>query len=125
MGSSWYVEETHPPADRVGDTAEEELARRIGYDNIVPDMPHTTARTFAINPLHELEQRSLQYFSNAHDFHEIHGYLWYNDSWIAQLGFDPGATPGLRLVQPRREELDGDERRAFDRFADTLLHYVG
>ncbi len=74
----------------------EELARRIGYDNIVPAMPHTTARTFAINPLHELEQRSLQYFSTAHDFHEIHGYLWYNDSWIAQLGFDPGTTPELR-----------------------------
>jgi|CXWL01.1.fsa_nt_gi phenylalanyl-tRNA synthetase beta chain len=74
----------------------EELARRIGYDNIVPAMPHTTARTFAINPLHELEQRSLQYFSTAHGFHEIHGYLWYDDAWVAQLGFDPGVTPELR-----------------------------
>ncbi len=74
----------------------EELSRRIGYDNIIPAMPHTTARTFAIQPLHELEQRSLQYFSTAHDFHEIHGYLWYDDVWLAQLGFDPGLTPELR-----------------------------
>ena len=74
----------------------EELSRRIGYDNIVPAMPHTTARTFAMNSLHELEQRSLQYFSTAHEFHEIHGYLWYEDSWAVQLGFDPGPTPELR-----------------------------
>ncbi len=74
----------------------EELSRRIGYDNIVPAMPHTTARTFAFNAIHELEQRSLQYFSTAHDFHEIHGYLWYDDVWLTQLGYDPGPTPQLR-----------------------------
>lgn len=98
-GSAWEV--AVPSFRATGDISIEadvieELARRIGYDNIVPSMPHTTARTFAINPLHELEQRSLQYFSTAHDFHEIHGYLWYDDAWLAQLGFDPGPTPELR-----------------------------
>lgn len=39
-------------------------------------------------------------------------------NWRAR--FDPRASPRLRLVQPRREELKGDERRAFDRFAEQV-----
>lgn len=74
----------------------EELARKIGYDNIAPAMPLATARTFALNPLHELEQQSLRFFTTACDFHEIHGYLWYDDAWLSQISFDPGVTPELR-----------------------------
>jgi hypothetical protein len=36
-------------------------------------------------------------------------------NWRAR--FDPAQRPGLRLVQPRREDLANDERRAFDRMA--------
>lgn len=39
-------------------------------------------------------------------------------SWRAR--FDPRTSPRLRLVQPRREELKGDERRAFDRIAEQM-----
>jgi hypothetical protein len=39
-------------------------------------------------------------------------------TWRAR--FDPRATPRLRLVQPRREELKGEERRAFDRLAEQM-----
>lgn len=39
-------------------------------------------------------------------------------NWRAR--FDPNATPRLRLVQPAREELKGDERRAFDRIAEDM-----
>lgn len=39
-------------------------------------------------------------------------------NWRAR--FDPDATPRLRLVQPRRDELKGDERRAFDRLAGQM-----
>jgi hypothetical protein len=39
-------------------------------------------------------------------------------AWRAR--FDPHADPRLRLVQPRREELKGDERRAFDRIAEQM-----
>lgn len=38
--------------------------------------------------------------------------------WRAR--FDPDATPRLRLVQPAREALDNDERRAFDRMAEDM-----
>jgi hypothetical protein len=37
-------------------------------------------------------------------------------NWRAR--FDPEENPQLRLVSPRRDELENDERRAFDRLAD-------
>jgi hypothetical protein len=39
-------------------------------------------------------------------------------AWRAR--FDPRASPRLRLVQPRREQLKGDERRTFDRIAEQM-----
>lgn len=39
-------------------------------------------------------------------------------TWRAR--FDPRTDPRLRLVQPRRDELKGDERRAFDRLAEQM-----
>jgi hypothetical protein len=39
-------------------------------------------------------------------------------AWRAR--FDPSARPRLTLVQPRREDLEGDERRAFDRIAEQM-----
>ncbi|MGD9980621.1 MAG: hypothetical protein AB7H66_05145 [Hyphomonadaceae bacterium] len=37
-------------------------------------------------------------------------------NWRAR--FQPGPAPQLRLVSPRRDELENDERRAFDRLAE-------
>ena len=39
-------------------------------------------------------------------------------SWRAR--FEPDASPRLRLVQPTREDLSGEERRAFDRLAENM-----
>lgn len=39
-------------------------------------------------------------------------------NWRAR--YDPGATPHLRLVTPAREQLNGDERRTFDRMAEDF-----
>ncbi|MEZ5957368.1 MAG: hypothetical protein R3C27_09185 [Hyphomonadaceae bacterium] len=39
-------------------------------------------------------------------------------NWHAR--FDPAASPRLRLVTPQRSELDGDQRRAFDRMAEDF-----
>jgi phenylalanyl-tRNA synthetase beta chain len=81
----------------------EELARRIGYDTVQPAMPLVSARQFAIHALHELEQRTLEYFTDVHAFNEIHGYLWYDSAWLAQLGIDPG--PCIELANPAAEGL--------------------
>lgn len=39
-------------------------------------------------------------------------------NWRAR--FDPAASPQLRLVAPSRDQLDGGERRAFDRMAEDF-----
>lgn len=39
-------------------------------------------------------------------------------TWRAR--FEPGRTPRLRLLQPRLESLESDERRAFDRLAANM-----
>lgn len=39
-------------------------------------------------------------------------------NWRAR--FDPSASPRLRLVAPRRDELENDERQAFDRMAESF-----
>ncbi|MDO8628979.1 MAG: phenylalanine--tRNA ligase beta subunit-related protein, partial [Phycisphaerales bacterium] len=81
----------------------EELSRCIGYDAVVPDLPHVSVRTFAMNALHELEQRSIEYFTTVHAFNEIHGYLWYDSAWLTKIGVDPG--PCVELRNPAGEGL--------------------
>jgi len=39
-------------------------------------------------------------------------------NWRAR--YDPGASPRLRMVQPRLDQLDTDDRRAFERFAEQM-----
>lgn len=81
----------------------EELARYIGYNSFEPALPHVSVRRFEPNALHELEQRTLEYFTTAHAFHEIHAYLWYAAAWLKQLGFEPGICP--ELANPAAEGL--------------------
>jgi phenylalanyl-tRNA synthetase beta subunit len=61
-------------------------------------MPQVTVRHFAPNRLHELEQRTLEHFATAHGFHEIQGFLWYDEVWLDQLGVDPGGC--VELANP-------------------------
>lgn len=105
-GESWSV--AVPSYRATGDVAIEadvieEIARLVGYANITPAMPAVTMRRFEPHALHELEQRSLEYFTTAHGFHEIHGYLWYDDAWLRQLGVAPHA--GIELRNPAAEGL--------------------
>jgi len=83
----------------------EEVARCAGYDGIEPALPHVTVRHFPINAMHELEQQTLRYFSSVCGFNEIHGYLWYDGSWLAQLGYDPGMC-----IEVRNPAADGLHR---------------
>lgn len=79
----------------------EELARRAGYDTIVPEMPRVSIRRFAPHALHELEQRTLAHFATAHDFHEIQGYLWNDAQWMQQVDLEMG--PSATLQNPPAE----------------------
>jgi len=87
----------------IEDDVIEEIARYIGYNNIPPAMPRVSVRRFEPNALHELEQRTLDYFTTSQFFHEVQGYLWYDVSWLAQLGIDAG--PCVELSNPAAEGL--------------------
>ncbi|MFH0983325.1 MAG: phenylalanine--tRNA ligase subunit beta [Planctomycetota bacterium] len=76
----------------------EEIARYVGYDNITPRLPQATVRCFEPNAQHELEQNTLRAFCNGLGFTEIHRYLWYDDTWLAKLGFEPPA--GIEIRNP-------------------------
>ncbi|MCH7596612.1 MAG: phenylalanine--tRNA ligase subunit beta [Planctomycetes bacterium] len=81
----------------------EELARCMGYDTIAAEMPRVSVRQLPCNELHELEQKTLAYFTTAHVFNEIHGYLWHDARWLKQLG--AGAERCIELVNPSAEGL--------------------
>lgn len=74
----------------------EELARCIGFDTIKPAMPRVSVRRVDLNALHELEQRTLRYFTGVRNFHEIHGYIWYDRRWLGQIGHHAGECFVLR-----------------------------
>lgn len=74
----------------------EEVARCIGYDTIEPVMPRISVQRFAPHALHDLENASLRYLSTHAGFSEVHGYLWYDSTWIDQLGYNPGDCVALR-----------------------------
>lgn len=74
----------------------EEIARCVGYDNIAPELPEVTVRSFTPNAMHELEQQSLRLWTAGLGYSEIHGYLWYDGEWCRRLGFDTGTCIELR-----------------------------
>ncbi len=86
----------------------EEIARCIGYNSIVPEMPRVTVRRFEPHALRELEQRSLAFFTSDHGFTELQGYIWYDAAWLNQLGVNPGRC--VELANPSAEGL-GQLRR--------------
>jgi phenylalanyl-tRNA synthetase beta chain len=67
----------------------EEIARCVGYDNLAPALPQATVRCFEPNVQHEIERNTLRTFCGGLGFSEIHRYLWYDDVWLAKLGFTP------------------------------------
>ncbi len=81
----------------------EELARTIGFGTVQPAMPRVSMRQFEKNGLHELERQSLAYFTTAHSYHEIHGYIWYDANWFRKHDVDPGQC--VELKNPAAEGL--------------------
>ncbi|MCP4590423.1 MAG: hypothetical protein GY842_06755, partial [bacterium] len=76
----------------------EEVARCVGYDNIDSCLPRATVRCFDPNAQHEVEQNTLREFCMNLGYNEIHRYLWYNDAWLAKLGYSP--VPGIEVRNP-------------------------
>ena len=82
----------------IGDDIVEEVLRVYGYDNIVPRLPACPIDPVPANLPLALEHRARRQLAAAHGFVEVHTYTWFDDTWLARLGFDPGET--LRLANP-------------------------
>ncbi len=89
----------------------EEVARFVGYNNIEPELPVLTARYLDPSPDLAIESRTLQYLCVGGDFAEVHNYIWYDDDWVATLGFDPGEC--ITLQNPAADNCS--------RFRKTLM----
>ncbi len=105
-GSAWRV--VVPSFRATGDVSIEadvieEIVRRVGFDAVEPSMPCVAMRDFEMNPLHELEMRSLEFFCTAERFHEINMYIWYNSDWLKQLGAQAGHC--IELHNPSAQGL--------------------
>lgn len=89
----------------------EEVARFVGYNNIDPELPIVSARYLDPSPELAIESRTLQYLCVGGDFNEVHNYIWYDDTWLATLGFEPGEC--ITLKNPAADNCS--------RFRKTLM----
>jgi phenylalanyl-tRNA synthetase beta chain len=79
----------------------EEVARFVGYNNIEPVLPIVATRYFEPSPELAIEERTLENLCRDGEFVEVHEYVWYEDDWLARLGYDPGEC--LTLANPSAE----------------------
>jgi phenylalanyl-tRNA synthetase beta chain len=89
----------------------EEVARFVGYNNIEPVLPIVSARFFEPSADLLIEEKTLDVLCRDGEFVEVHDYIWYDDNWLAKLGFDPGEC--LVLKNPAADNCP--------RFRKTLM----
>ncbi|BAI74132.1 phenylalanyl-tRNA synthetase beta chain (plasmid) [Azospirillum sp. B510] len=76
----------------------EEVLRIFGYANIAPRLP--TARIAPVDPnAGQMRQRKIRrLLSTGHGFAEVQTYLWTDDTWLREIGYEPEGA--LRLRNP-------------------------
>ena len=76
----------------IGEDIVEEVSRIYGYDNIPPRMPAMPLKPLFVEKYIQMEHKARRLLASAYGFLELHNYCWFNDGWLAKLGFDPGTT---------------------------------
>ena len=76
----------------------EEVTRIFGFDNIEPVLPVAPLKPLFVEEYIKLEHRARRMLAAGYGFLEVHNYGWFNDNWLAKLGFEPGET--LQLLNP-------------------------
>ena len=84
------------PADIV-----EEVVRIYGFDNIEPAMPPVRMAPGSFNDKRRLERRLSLLLSQSWGLSEVMLYSWFDDDWLAQLGYEPHRS--LHLKNPINE----------------------
>ncbi len=74
----------------------EEVARIFGYDNIQPAMPEIEMSAYHFNPELDRRWKLVRHLGTAHGFVEVHTYSWYDDNWLARMGYNPCAALTIR-----------------------------
>ncbi len=74
----------------------EEVLRIYGYDNIPPSLPLSRLGPTPVNANLRREHKARRLLAEAHRFHEVQTYIWYDDAWLNEIGYQPGATLVLR-----------------------------
>lgn len=76
----------------------EEIARNVGYDNIESRLPDVTVRHFPPNRQHVIERDTLRTLCLGRGYSEIHLYMWYDEGWLRNMGWE--APAGIQLRNP-------------------------
>jgi len=101
------------PADIV-----EEVLRVYGYGKIQPQLPASPTKPLEINELVRAEHKVQRLLAGAHRFLEVQNYVWTDDLWLAELGFEP--EPTLELKNPAAQQ----NRRLRTTLIPNLLRLV-
>ena len=70
----------------------EEVSRIYGYDNIKPKMPNVLMKPLKFNDDLRTTHKIRRLLAAGHKFIEVHSYGWFDDRWLAEIGFEPQKT---------------------------------
>ena len=74
----------------------EEVMRLYGFDNIPPVLPQMSLTPLHIEERIKLQHRAQRFMSASAGFLEVHNYGWFDDNFLARIGYDPGETLVLK-----------------------------
>jgi phenylalanyl-tRNA synthetase beta chain len=80
----------------------EEVLRVHGFGQIEPDMPAVPAEATPVHLGIRRAHTARRVLAAGHRMHEVESYIWFDDTWLARIGFEPGTT--LRLRNPMAPE---------------------
>jgi phenylalanyl-tRNA synthetase beta chain len=84
----------------------EEVLRVHGYAAIPPRPPAALLASTPFPQPVRREHKARRVLSQAHRYTEVESYLWFDDRWLAQIGYRPVATLRLRnAVAPEKARL--------------------
>lgn len=76
----------------------EEVLRIYGYGQIEPRMPEAPLKPLVVETALRIEHKLRRVLAALHGFAEVQNYGWFDDRWLAQLGFQP--QDALELKNP-------------------------
>ncbi|MEM9524234.1 MAG: phenylalanine--tRNA ligase subunit beta, partial [Pseudomonadota bacterium] len=76
----------------------EEVLRVYGYANIAPVLPNARISPVDADPDQVRQRKARHLLAGRYGFAELQTYLWMDDAWLREIGFDP--APTLRLKNP-------------------------